>query len=206
MKKLVLGLAAGSLLLAAPALAADLNAEPVPEAPSYTAPATSAFDWTGAYVGADAGYGFFQRSSNGAKTSDDGFTGGIFGGYNYQIDPHWVVGGEADLSSGASGTGNRWSSTGRLRGGYALDNMLIYATGGLAVAGGRINPGLGNDTETHLGFVVGGGVEAAVTKNIFARAEYLYTNTDKKTYTDGTNSVKADLDGSAVRVGIGYKF
>ena len=53
MSKLLLGAVAGTaLLLSAPVFAADLN-EPIPQAP-YAPPVTSsAFDWTGAYVGAN---------------------------------------------------------------------------------------------------------------------------------------------------------
>jgi outer membrane immunogenic protein len=205
MKKLVLGAAAGSLLFAVPALAADLNQEPIPEAP-YAAPASTAFDWTGAYVGAEGGYGFATRAKHGSAAGGDGFTGGAYAGYNYQIDPHWVVGGEGDFSSGPSDSATRWLGTARVRGGYAIDNLLIYATGGVAAGQGRINLGTGSDTATHLGLVAGAGVEAALTKNITARAEYLYVATDKQTYSSGGTTRKADLDGSMVRLGVGYKF
>lgn len=204
MMKLVLGTAAGALLFAGPALAADLNAEPIPEAPIAT-PMSSAFDWTGAYVGADVGYGFAQRSENGLKSNGKGFSGGAFGGYNYQIDPHWVIGGEADISSGAADSATSWLGTVRARGGYAINNLLLYATGGPALAEGKVKVGGGTDSQTHFGYAVGAGVEAALTKNIVARAEYLYVDTNHQNYK-GTSTVSTDLDGSTVRVGVGYKF
>lgn len=206
MKKLALGALVGSVLIAAvPAFAADLN-EPVPEAPVTYAPAPSSFDWTGAYVGATAGFGWSQRATNATGGNTEGFVPGVYAGYNYQIDPHWVIGGEADASIGPTATAPDWFGTARGRGGYAFDNILLYGTAGLAVGEGTLKHGGDKDSNTHVGYVVGGGIEAAVTRNITARAEYLYTDTNKKTYDVGGISKSADLDGSQVRLGLGYKF
>lgn len=206
MKKLALGaLAASVLIVAAPAFAADLNA-PAPNDTYYAPPASSAFDWTGAYVGATAGLGFGQTSSSGHGGNKEGFAPGIYGGYNYQVDPHWVIGGEADLTAGPLATAPNWFGTARARGGYAFDNMLVYGTAGMAVGQGTLKSSLGKDTQTHVGYVVGAGIETALTQNITARAEYLYTNTGNRTYDLGGTSTKTDLDGSQVRIGLGYKF
>ncbi|WP_237153693.1 outer membrane protein [Oryzibacter oryziterrae] len=217
MKKLVLALVAGSALVAsAPVFAADLN-EPIPEAPAMAPVATSsAFDWTGAYVGAQAGYGWGTVKTGSGDKDVSGFTGGVYGGYNYQVDPHWVVGGEADVMMGPSdkftsgGTSVKastdWFGSVRGRVGYAFDNILVYGTAGAVVGQGTAKFNGGSDDNTHVGYVVGAGIEAALTNNITARAEYTYTGTNDKTYTVGADSVKTGLDGSLVTVGLGYKF
>lgn len=145
-----IALAAGS------ALAADLPARTV----APIAPVQTAYNWTGFYVGAHAGYtwassdfhlngpfagqlGYAPKSA----TSPAGFIGGLQVGYNYQIN-QFVVGVEADagftsgtdrsLRTGLNGgtldvtSKGAMLSTVRLRAGYAIDRALIYVTGGAA--------------------------------------------------------------------------
>src|SRR5947209_221244 len=52
------------------------------------------FLWTGLYIGANAGGGWFDSSGT---TVDNGFVGGGQIGYNFQIG-HWVWGGELEVS------------------------------------------------------------------------------------------------------------
>jgi opacity protein-like surface antigen len=113
MKKFVLasGMLA-ALALGAPAMAADL---PV-KAPVYKAPviAPVVYDWTGFYIGGNIGYSWadwdstnvgtvftFPGSptafSNGASPNVNGVFGGVQGGYNWQFNPHWLVGIEGDF-------------------------------------------------------------------------------------------------------------
>jgi outer membrane immunogenic protein len=107
-----LGLVGATLLLAGPALAADLRRPPVYKAP----PPAPAFSWTGCYIGATAG-GVWGKSdvtwapnppgfpisgpSIAAQTagtiSSSGFTGGGEVGCNYQFNPWLVVGAEGDF-------------------------------------------------------------------------------------------------------------
>jgi len=214
-KYLVLALAGAAAMTAAPVMAADLN-EPIPAAPMAEPVANTAFDWTGAYVGADVGYNWGTAHANRNDRSVDNVIGGVYAGYNYQIDPHWVVGGEADVSYAGSDSytggygdvkiGGNWFGTVRGRAGYAFDNLLLYGTAGLAVAEGNVKLNGDSDSQTHVGYVVGAGVEAALTQNITARAEYLYTDTDEQTYNVAGKGIRTDLDGSSVRVGVGYKF
>jgi hypothetical protein len=84
----------------------------------------------------------------------------------------------------------------RARVGYAYDNWLFYATGGLAVLGAKTNltgvlgvnpcvtisvidgnPGVltCNGTNKRLGGTVGAGLEYGLTPNLSAKLEYLYT-------------------------------
>jgi outer membrane immunogenic protein len=204
-----------------PAFAADLP-EPIPVAPiEQPMDQPSAFDWTGFYVGATAAYGWgeYDIDSGGASVTRDadGFTGGAYVGYNAMVAPNWVVGGEADLMLGPSdsfsvgGTSvdvdNPWLSTIRGRVGYAFDSFMIYGTGGLALGWGEAEINGRSDDNMHIGWVAGAGIEAALTENITARAEYLYVDTTSETYTGGGGaSAEADLDSSLVRLGVGYKF
>ena len=55
-----------------------------------------------------------------------------------------------------------WVSTVRSRLGFAFDRVLVYGTGGVA--------------RTHVGWTAGGGIEAAITSNLSAKVEYLYTD------------------------------
>src|SRR5690606_24236959 len=86
----------------------------------------------------------------------DGFLGGVHGGYNWQMD-QFVFGVEGDIdytnikgSEGYAGyvpsmddylvgsleLESNWQASLRLRAGYAVDNFLVYATGGVAFADG----------------------------------------------------------------------
>lgn len=202
MSKLLLGAVAGSaLLLSAPVFAADLN-EPVPAAP-YAAPVSTAFDWTGAYVGADAGYSWANKSSSVTK-GHDGVVGGVFAGYNYQIQNNIVVGGEGEVAYGGADPLATWTGAVRGRAGYAFDNILVYGTAGGLVGQGEMKNNGNDNTRTHVGYQVGAGIEAALTQNITARAEYLYTGTNSRNY--GSAGGDGDLSGNAVKLGVAYKF
>lgn len=217
MTRVIAALLVGSAaLVAAPAFAADLP-EPIPAAPAYEPVAQStAFDWTGVYVGAAAGYAFGEYGGDAGDADVEGFTGGAFVGYNMALTPNWIAGVEADIFAGPSenftvgGTSVETETAvfGTLRGrvGYAFDSFMVYGTGGLALGWGEAEFNGGSDSNTHIGYVVGGGVEAALTENITARAEYLYVDTSEESYTAGGSSVDADLDGHLVKVGVGYKF
>jgi outer membrane immunogenic protein len=178
MKKLLLGtVALAALGMGAPAVAADMRARPLARPPAYT-------NWTGCYIGGSVGneWGHSDGYSAGGNTvfspstgthivpgtqlsnSFDmtGFTGGVYGGCNYQFGV-WVVGAEGDweamnkegqaffpggpststvpLVGGGVGVERagayfsakeRWLATARGRLGYALDKYLFFVSGGAA--------------------------------------------------------------------------
>jgi len=113
MKKLLLALALTGLG-ATSAMAADLAARPYSKAPALLAP-TSAYNWSGFYVGVNAGAVFSRSSFNmtaapffGAaapslsadgttRFNRTGFTGGAQAGYNWQSGA-FVYGVEADIN------------------------------------------------------------------------------------------------------------
>ncbi len=121
-----------------------------------------------------------------------------------------------------------WLWTGRLRAGLAFDRTLLYATGGAAAAklnysqsnyfaacGGTVCTENAAASATKLGWVVGGGVEYALTANWTIKGEYLYMqfnnfSTSALVMSGGVSSVPfnhtADLNVSTVRGGVNYKF
>ncbi|MER8807813.1 porin family protein [Mesorhizobium australicum] len=201
------------------AYAADaIVSEPVPVAAS--------FDWTGAYIGVNAGGGFgtFNLApSGGAPGSIDidasGFLGGVQAGYNWQVG-QFVYGVEADfqgsdikadLSFGGPGgleTKVDWFGTVRARLGYTpVDRFMIYGTGGLAYGHEKISaPGL-DLSKTRVGWTVGAGAEYAITNNWSFKSEYLYTDLGKETFNPGgLGGVDVKVPFHTVRVGLNYKF
>ena len=118
----------------------------------------ASFDWSGPYIGvfgaAVAVDGTFDGTCTTASAalrhdiytdiehSGIGYAGGILGGWNYQIDS-FVFGIEGDWAFGGTVATNDEPgidtdlsfnniATLRARAGFALDNTLLYVTGGLA--------------------------------------------------------------------------
>ncbi len=193
-------------LLAAPAGAADIPGGP---APSYvTATPFGVYNWNGGYVGLNLGYQWGKARNLGLNPS--GFNGGGQAGYNWQTG-QFVIGGETDLQvSGADDTfasykfSNPWFGTARLRAGMAMNNILLYATAGLAYGGGRLNFAGVTETRTHVGWTAGAGIEVGFTPHWSAKAEYLYVDLSEKSYVlSGTTN---GLASSIVRFGVNYRF
>ncbi len=221
-------LASAALLgLAGGAYAADLP-DPIqePMAPEAYAP-PPAYTWTGPQVGALVGWnwstfntrvnrplGSYGRADN--NTND--FTGGVYAGYNYQVSPNFVVGGEADFTyyggshtrpvDGVNVKGEtNWLSTVRAKAGFAWERFLVYGTGGVALMDTSVSAQNTKDDGIRGGFAVGGGVEGLVTDHITTRVEYLYTDVGGQDfYTSTGTKVKTDLSSQTVRAGVGYKF
>ncbi|HEY1735615.1 MAG TPA: outer membrane beta-barrel protein, partial [Methylovirgula sp.] len=186
------------------------------------------FTWTGFYLGINGGLNFGQFNSGGTNYFNNAFGGlyGITGGYNDQSGP-LVVGAEADLDFG-SVNGNNYpfpgvhasgnvTGEGSLRGrvGYALDRALLYVTGGYTGASMRASlydlggvPNIYSSQSAYLnGFVVGGGMEYAITNNISLKAEYLFNDYGSTPLFSGTrDALTSGLSYSTVRAGINYHF
>jgi outer membrane immunogenic protein len=210
--------------MAFPAFAADLPTQS--GAPYYAPPPF--FTWTGGYVGANASFGFGQYTSGGQSyfNNADGALFGLTAGYNYQSGP-LVAGIEGDFDfGGVSGTGYPASgitSTGtinaegsiRARFGYAFDHTLLYITGGYTGANlkGSVvdlhqSPNIYVSQSTYLnGFVIGGGIEYALTRNVSVKAEYLFSDYGASGLFGGTrDSINSGLLLSTIRAGINYHF
>ena len=196
---------AGNAALAADAVEAP--PEPPAAAPVNIVPAS---DWSGVYIGAFAGYDW--ASVDATSTSVDGWNGGAFAGVNMQSGS-FVYGVEGDVGySGASATsgGNTFDRRmfGSVRGrvGFDANPFLIYGTGGLALANARVSDAGGSDTNTHVGWTVGGGVDTKLTDNIFGRLEYRYSDYGSKDYTLGGGTFSSGFSEHSVKAGIGMKF
>lgn len=142
-------------LLAGAAAAADLPPPVTVAPPPMISPTPIAFNWTGFYVGGHGGYGF----GSGAFT--DGFVIGGQVGVNWQMNG-FVLGAEGD-GSFVDWSGTDAVGTFRLRGGFAFDRFMAYVTGGGAL-----------QDFNDVGWVVGGGVEYAITNSWTAGVEYLH--------------------------------
>jgi outer membrane immunogenic protein len=177
-----------------------------------------------------------------------GFIGGGQIGYNYQSGMS-VFGFEADASSlnvkssfsgfdpffsGEGGPATAtlsssvdWLVTARARAGIAATPaLLLYVTGGLAIAGVNVSyrnnataPGvlLSNSLsvdETRYGWTAGFGTEYALGGNWSVKAEYLRVMLGDTTVnvpvnpavTDATGSIKVSQNIDLIRAGLNYKF
>jgi outer membrane immunogenic protein len=207
--------AAFALVLASPAKASDYLTDIAP------------YDWTGVYGGLHAG--FIQANAS-VESRDvnfdrdfDGFVGGVLGGVNFQAG-NVVFGLDMDFGGVAADEGTDkaddvrfqhgmdWVAHIRGRLGYALDRLLLYAAGGLAIADFDVKANNGLDDGGHAtGWSVGGGLEYALTDNVLVRAEFLHDEyPEEQTQVCSVTLVctKFDVDFSdnIFRVGASWKF
>ncbi|MET4293607.1 outer membrane immunogenic protein [Bradyrhizobium sp. LB8.2] len=207
MKRLVVGAAA--LVAAgwtASAKAADLNYGQ--RAPYTVNQPLNGYSWAGPYLGANLGYEWGSVNNNPAKPS--GFVGGVQAGYNFQNGP-WVFGVEGDIqAAGADDTfapwkfSNPWFGTLRGRAGYALSNVLVYGTAGLAFGELRAQTFGWTESHTSAGWTIGAGAEVGFAPNWSAKLEYLYI--DLSTSQFAITGVSNGYSASVVRAGVNYHF
>jgi outer membrane immunogenic protein len=217
-----LGVAIFALIASISAAAAADVPGPAPAGPPvYRPPPVAAvYNWTGFYIGAMGGYGFSTSQGIDFK---GGFAGGTIGG-NAQFG-NLVVGAEvegawSDIGQTASffGLGTATdrvqafgSATGRV--GVALDNVLIYGKGGLAAANNNIKVTAGgasvSDSQTHLGYTAGGGVEVGFTPNWSTKVEYLFAHYQSENYFASIlppGLPSGTFDVHTVKLGVNYRF
>src|SRR5262245_45708724 len=177
----------------------------------------------------------------------NGWLGGGQVGYNWQSQ-RWVYGVETDFQwTGQDGDVSAcldlacakasyeldWFGTLRGRVGYLLEpRALLYLTGGLAYGHlsadfSASHPSIGtvsiSDSATKAGWVIGGGLEWALSANWMVRAEYLYMdfgsmrtklgpvsetipNGEFPTEVSASGTVRTDFTDQIVRLGLSYKF
>jgi len=196
-----------------PVRAADIGqAASAIAAPAPVAAAPVA-NWSGYFIGALLGHAWGETDNAAIVSPDiDGFEGGVYIGANSQWN-QFVLGVEADaLISEAQGNfpgvsvDQDWSASLRARAGIALDQFLLYGTGGVTVAGVEASDATSSDANTHWGWTLGAGAEALVTGNVTARVEYRYADYENKTYTLDSGSGAVDFKAHSVRAGVGLKF
>ena len=214
------GVAIAALLIASiAAQAADLP-RPSYKAPAYSEPSYA--NWTGFYIGVNAGYGFGKSNWDfpAVSPSPKGFLGGATIGYNFQTGS-WVWGAEGDFDismmkgssdcfGGTCETKNSWLGTARARIGYAgWNNWLPYLTFGGAGGDVKATSPFGTANKMKIGWTAGLGIEYALWTNWSVKAEYLYVDLGKfdcgvscAGVTPDNVSFKANL----ARVGVNYRF
>jgi outer membrane immunogenic protein len=203
----------------------------------------------------DCGNQALVQASGTGRLSPKGFTGGFQAGLNWQAGP-LVYGAELDFGAfdlEASRTASsayvavipgvpfttslsietHWLLTARGRIGWTpTPNMLLYATGGLAltkieVANSFVDfntvpvdlsgRGAGSGSETKVGWTIGGGSEWMLASNWTAKAEYLYVDFGDVSASSVVSNVptptarsllttSSDLTAHVVRVGLNYRF
>jgi len=201
-----------------------------------------AFSWEGLYAGGEIG-GSWARSkvhawsSSGGgnerwSTKPDGFIGGLYAGYNFDVGNNIILGIDTDFlwvdvngtSTNRYEVGNiqarvkqKWVGSTRVRVGYAADRWLPYVAGGIAYSridggayvfsntGARINEN--SESRTLSGWTLGTGVDYAMTDNVLLRLEYRYTDFGKKIYNiAGLGDTRVNYRANDFRVGVAYKF
>ncbi len=204
MKGLFILAASAAMTVSSVAFAADA-VETVPAAPEAVMPV---FTWAGPYVGLHGGYGWADGDIG---PFDENFDGGRFGGfvgYNWQLSSGFVAGIEGDLNydwneQDVGGVDVDTGFAGGIRGrvGFAFDRALLYAAGGWTMTRTHADSPIDDDDTIH-GWTVGGGLDYAITDNVFARVEYRYND-----YRDGDiGGLDVDLRQHVVNAGIGVKF
>ncbi|MDQ6434312.1 porin family protein [Mesorhizobium sp. LHD-90] len=203
-----------ALLGATAAQAADaIEAVPEPAVPMEVPPVAS---WTGAYLGVTGGYGFAGRSdddSTGARVETDGFVGGAFAGYNYDLGNGVVTGIEGDVGySGVEGSNDgvrvKGGVDGSLRGrlGYTVTpDWLAYVTAGGAAKQMKVEAAGDSDSQTQLGWTAGVGTDVKLTEKVFGRLEYRYTDYGNADFDVGGGR-NVDASDHRVQVGLGLHF
>ena len=114
---------------------------------------------------------------------------------------------DGTFQPGAAGNANlNWTSSIRGRAGVAFDRFLAYGTGGVAFADVDVTSGAYKESNTHVGWTVGAGLEGMITPNVTARLEYMYADYGSQDYTFGPTTTDIDVTSNVVRAGVSYKF
>ena len=153
--------------------------------PFYTKAArTAAYNWTGFYLAGGGGYGLFSADQhsvaggiNGIDTRSGGrgYFGTVAGGYDWQINPTWVVGIFGDAQFGD-------------------------ISGSLADAAGGVTGRLKNDTN----YAAGARLGYLIAPNALSYVNAGYSHADFKSvaFSDGTSIGKSHRDGWFIGGGV----
>jgi outer membrane immunogenic protein len=220
MRQIVLALTS----LAAVFAAGAANAADMPVKAPRTAMVAPAFNWTGFYIGINAGYGWSSVSSPGiaGDIDMDGWLGGGQIGYNWQSGV-FVFGLEGDIQgTGIQASGivpgvlaaelsMPWFATFRLRGGITHGPVLFYITGGGAYSNVNLDlAGVGGLTassdDSNFGYTIGGGVEWKFAPQWSVKGEYLYLDTGDTSATLFGVTVNARNQTHIARGGVNFHF
>jgi outer membrane immunogenic protein len=183
-------------------------------------------NWDGVYVGAFAGYGWGTLTAGDddifAPPDTDydlsGWQLGVAAGANFTISEAIVAGIVADIAWADIGGSNddfapleyniNWLGSVRGRLGFDGGAFLPYVTAGLAFANNTIDldAGFDEDTQTHIGWTVGAGVEFAVADNVSLDLLYRYSDYGSKDYELGGDVSDFSLTTHTVSAGVNFRF
>jgi outer membrane immunogenic protein len=245
MTKLIklLSAAAAVAMFAGAAQAADLDVS-VPEAPSWSGGyigVVGGYGWgdsdTSSDIMSDDIIPVVLLTVDNSIDVEGFLIGGQLG-YDFDLGNGFVLGVAGDMSwsdmdgedcveiggcTGAAGDSYAnsdvsWLATIRGRAGFTTGSLLVYGTGGLAIADAETSitnvDGLGDptrsDSSTHFGWVIGAGAEFMVTENMTLGAEYLHVDLGSEDYefTGPGEDIEseADLTVDIVRASLNYRF
>ncbi|CAI2934860.1 outer membrane protein [Aminobacter niigataensis] len=184
-----------------------------------------AYNWTGFYVGGAIGAGAMvnEEISLGLPfaVSGDGVFAEASIGYDHEFGEHWVLGALVDgRISGISSKSDFGGSGFEFKSDYGFDVLarggvklsattLAYALVGYSWQHFKAEPyGAGAPpslTDSSSGFVVGAGLEAALTDKTALNLEYRYAKYGNVDFgTGASNGIEPDFH--TIRVGAKYKF
>lgn len=216
-------IAFASVLLLSAAGAANA-ADLIVDEPAMAVPVATG-DWTGAYVGGHIGWvsgnvdwELIPQPAPADSYGIDGWLLGAQAGYNWQMDT-FVLGIEGDVSLGdvtsdldETGFIERqvnWEASLRARAGVTFDAILLYATAGVAALNSTSQIfGTFDDTQTHIGWTIGAGVEAMVADNVSAKLEYRYSDYGTQTYSFLPTPLQSDssITAHSLTAGVNFHF
>jgi outer membrane immunogenic protein len=196
------------------------NAADLPRAmPVKAPPPLPLFTWNGFYIGVSAGGKWADIDhtvTSGATTftfNDSRASSWLAGGqigYNWQTG-QFVFGLETDLQASAADDtfapykfSNPWFGTLRGRAGFAINNILLYGT--LGIAYGELKGEFFNleEDKTLFGWTAGAGMEVGFAPNWSAKVEYLYMDLGSRSFSITGND--NGLQASYLRLGVNYHF
>lgn len=187
-------------------------------------------NWDGVYMGGFVGYGWGTADDvydwlileSGTAAFDlSGLLAGVALGANFTVTDGIVAGVVGDLAwSGITGEDFSTDAVreaafdvnwlGSVRGRLGLDGgaFLPYLTAGLAVANATqsLNGSEYIDTQTHIGWTVGAGVEFAVSPDMSVDLLYRYSDYGSTDYTTFYTGTAFDLTAHTVQAGVNFKF
>ncbi len=226
---------AAALGFSGAALADGMYSKPAVSYKDAPSASCAAAQFKGLYLGGYVGYANHQSditdldyywSQDTLTTEDTGFAGGIQVGYDW-ARCNTVFGVVADVTFLSTDPEESlyfgeykqkseidWLSTFRLRVGAALDHTLFYLTAGIAFAdvNGTVRDEYYSDgykwevDDTRFGYVVGAGLEHALSPRMSITAEVLYADLDHETDRDEYDEYRYKFDDEVILGKIGLNF
>jgi len=199
--------------VATPAIDSEQAETPAAVSDQAATPAVASYKWSGIYAGGQFGgvWGRVRAKNKTDKVSVsgeetlDGFIGGLYAGYNFDLGKKVILGVESDFVWGdidKKYTGfeikQKWQGATRIRAGYIFERFLPYLAVGVAYSEYSASS---LNSKIFTGWTIGTGVDYALTDHVLLRVEYRYNDFGSRTVSDTKISAKSN----DVRLGVAYK-